>query len=121
MNFINVADVEWQEADIDEVTRFLEKASGLDEKGQPSIHFRLVSIPSVPPYHVKVTLHLRRKSLFETFRYAVAALDVRWRVEGNTIIMTHVESEGIDPKLYQEYLRKSGHPFLGGVSSGGCD
>ena len=121
MKSIKVAEVNWHEADSDEIVGFLEKASGLDERGQPSIHFRFVSIPSMPPFHTKVWLTLRRESLFETFQYAVGLLDVRWRVEGNTIIMTHIESEGMDPKLYQEYLRKSGHPFLGAASSGGCN
>jgi len=109
MKATRIGKVEWHDADTDEVLQFLEKASGLDKRGRSSIYFRLVSIPSIPRFESKVTLSLEGVSLYETLQYVETLWGVRWRVEGNTVIMTYVSGEGVDPKVYEDLLRKSGH------------
>lgn len=109
MKATKIEKVDWHDTDSDEIVQFLQKASGLDERGRPNVYFRLVSIPSVPPFHAKVTLSLEAESLYDTFMYVVRLVDLQWRVDGNTVIMTYVSGEGIDPQRYQDYLRRSGH------------
>lgn len=107
MKSITIPKVAFKDANVDEVIQFLQRASGVDERGQPVVRFRLESIPPEFPLQIKVTYSLESSSLFEAFVLSLRALGLRWRIDHGTVAMVFIETESIEPSKLRELIRRS--------------